>query len=133
MEVLTHRAPVGAYRAPGVPQALFALESSVDELARALGLDPLELRLQNAVEGGDPTGTGRPWPDIGLKACLERAREHPLWRSRGTQPHEGVGLAVGGWPGASRRPGRCAGWTPTAPCACTWAAWTSVGFTARWC
>ncbi|OLV16958.1 xanthine dehydrogenase family protein molybdopterin-binding subunit [Deinococcus marmoris] len=99
LEVLTHRAPTGAYRAPGVPQALFALESSIDELARTLGHDPLELRLLNAVEGGDPTGTGRPWPDIGLKACLERAREHPLWQSRAARPHEGVGLAVGGWPG----------------------------------
>lgn len=99
VELLTHRAPVGAYRAPGVPQALFALESSVDELARALGADPLEFRFANAVEGGDLTGTGRPWPDIGLKACLERAREHPLWRARGQAPNEGVGLAVGGWPG----------------------------------
>ncbi len=99
VEVLTNRAPVGAYRAPGVPQALFALESSVDEAARALGLDPLEFRLLNAVDGGDLTGTGRPWPDIGLRACLERVREHPLWRSRGSVPFEGVGLAVGGWPG----------------------------------
>ncbi|PYE52780.1 xanthine dehydrogenase family protein molybdopterin-binding subunit [Deinococcus yavapaiensis] len=99
VELLTNRAPVGAYRAPGVPQALFALESSVDELARALEIDPLEFRLMNAVEGGDLTGTGRPWPDIGLKACLERAREHPLWQARGDVPNEGVGLAVGGWPG----------------------------------
>ncbi|WP_019585388.1 xanthine dehydrogenase family protein molybdopterin-binding subunit [Deinococcus apachensis] len=99
LEVLLNRAPVGAYRAPGVPQALFALESNIDELACALGQDPLELRLLNAAEDGDPTGTGRPWPDIGLKACLERAREHPIWQSRGQRPHEGVGLAVGGWPG----------------------------------
>lgn len=99
LEVLLNRAPVGAYRAPGVPQALFALESNVDELARALEHDPLELRLLNAAEDGDPTGTGRPWPDIGLKACLERAREHPIWQSRRQRPHEGVGLAVGGWPG----------------------------------
>ncbi|MEW6420726.1 MAG: xanthine dehydrogenase family protein molybdopterin-binding subunit [Deinococcota bacterium] len=99
LELLTHRAPVGAYRAPGVPQALFALESSIDDLARLLEQDPLDFRLLNAVEGGDPTGTGSSWPDIGLKACLERAREHPLWRSRAQRPGEGVGLAVGGWPG----------------------------------
>jgi CO/xanthine dehydrogenase Mo-binding subunit len=100
LEVLTHRAPTGAYRAPGVPQALFALESSLDELARALGHDPLELRYLNAVEAGDLTGTGKPWPDIGLKACLEKAREHPIWRDRADRPNEGVGLAIGGWPGA---------------------------------
>ncbi len=100
LEVVTHRAPTGAYRAPGVPQALFALESSVDELARRLEQDPLELRYLNAVETGDLTGTGQPWPDIGLKACLERARQHPIWRSRHQTPGEGVGLAIGGWPGA---------------------------------
>ena len=99
-EVVTHRAPTGAYRAPGVPQALFALESSIDELSRQLKQDPLELRYLNAVETGDLTGTGQPWPDIGLKACLDRARQHPIWRSRGQVPGEGVGLAIGGWPGA---------------------------------
>ncbi|RJF72076.1 xanthine dehydrogenase family protein molybdopterin-binding subunit [Deinococcus cavernae] len=98
-ELLTNRPPVGAYRAPGVPQALFALESAVDDLARTLGQDPLELRLQNAAGGGDPTGTGRPWPDIGLKACLERAKDHPIWKNRHQTPNEGVGLAAGGWPG----------------------------------
>lgn len=99
-EVLTNRPPVGAYRAPGVPQALFALESCIDELARTLKKDPLELRLQNAVQKGDPTGTGQPWPDIGLKDCLERAKEHPIWKNRNQTPNEGVGLAAGGWPGA---------------------------------
>lgn len=99
-ELLLHRAPVGAYRAPGVPQALFALESSVDDLVRQLGADPLEWRLQHAVEAGDLMGNGRRWPDIGLKACLEAARAHPLWQARGQTPNEGVGLAVGGWPGA---------------------------------
>lgn len=99
-ELLTNRPPVGAYRAPGVPQALFALESGMDELARTLGKDPLELRLQNAVQGGDLTGTGRPWPEIGLKACLERAQGHSLWKDRGQNLNEGVGLAAGGWPGA---------------------------------
>lgn len=105
LEVVTHKAPTGAYRAPGVPQALFALESSIDELARALGMDVLEFRDANAVEEGDPNGTNRPWPKIGLKTCLERVREHPTWKNRGSSPNadgsrEGVGLAIGGWPGA---------------------------------
>ncbi len=99
LEVLTHKAATGAYRAPGVPQALFALESSVDELARAIGTDPLEFRFQNAVQEGDLTGSGRAWPSIGLKACLERARQHPIWLRRGETPNEGVGLAIGGWAG----------------------------------
>ncbi|WP_295821461.1 xanthine dehydrogenase family protein molybdopterin-binding subunit [uncultured Deinococcus sp.] len=99
-ELLLNRAASGAYRAPGMPQALFALESAVDDLAQALGTDPLELRVKNAVQAGDATGTGRPWPDIGLKACLAQVQAHPLWAQRGTVPNEGVGLAIGGWPGA---------------------------------
>jgi CO/xanthine dehydrogenase Mo-binding subunit len=97
-EVLTNKPQVGAYRAPSAPQATFALESHMDELARALQLDPLELRLKNAAETGDPTGTGEIWPDMGLKVVLETLKEHPAWQNRAAGPNEGIGLAVGGWP-----------------------------------
>jgi CO/xanthine dehydrogenase Mo-binding subunit len=97
-EVNTHKPQVGAYRAPGAPQAFFALEAHIDEMARRLELDPLEFRLQNGVEGGDLTGTGREWPPLGFKQCLERMRAHPRWQNRETGPHEGIGLAAGGWP-----------------------------------
>lgn len=96
-EINTHKPQVGAYRAPGAPQATFAIESNIDDMAAELGLDPLDFRIQNAAEGGDPTGTNRPWPqDIGVRAVLERAKEHPLWQNR--KPGEGIGLALGGWP-----------------------------------
>ncbi len=89
--------PVGAYRAPGAPQAVFAIEGNMDEMAQQLGLDPLEFRYQNAVEDGGLTGSGQPWSStLGLKAVLDVARNHPLWKDR--QPGQGVGLAVGGWP-----------------------------------
>lgn len=97
-EVITNKPQVGAYRAPGAPQATFALESNIDELARTLGHDPLEFRLQNAAETGDPTGTGQLWPNMGLKVVLERMREHPAWQNQAKQPNEGIGLAIGGWP-----------------------------------
>jgi CO/xanthine dehydrogenase Mo-binding subunit len=99
-EVFTHKSGAGAYRAPGVPQALFALESNIDEMARALRLDPLEFRVQNVVEAGDQTGVNRKWPESNLKACLDRVREHPTWQNRGSRIGEGVGLAIGAWPGA---------------------------------
>jgi CO/xanthine dehydrogenase Mo-binding subunit len=98
-EVLTNKPGTGAYRAPGVPQATFALEQLIDELARAIGQDPLELRLGNAARTGDLQPNGVPWPPIGLVDVLERARQHPLWRSRQCRPNEGWGIAVGGWPG----------------------------------
>ncbi len=95
-EVFTNKPQAGAYRAPGAPSATFALESNIDDIARELGMDPLEFRYRNAVEAGDLMGNGDPWPSLGLKECLERMREHPTWKDR--QPGEGVGIAVGGWP-----------------------------------
>ena len=53
-DVLTHKPGTGAYRAPGAPQACFAIEGQIDEMARQLGLDPLEFRLQ------ERRGRGRP-------------------------------------------------------------------------
>ncbi|MBV9543393.1 MAG: xanthine dehydrogenase family protein molybdopterin-binding subunit [Chloroflexi bacterium] len=101
VEVLTHKAGTGAYRAPGAPQTAFSLESTVDEVARELGMDPLALRLQNAAHQGDATADGGTWPRIGLEECLQAAR--PLYESERAAcgPHEGVGLAAGGWPGAT--------------------------------
>lgn len=108
-EVLTNTVGVGAYRAPNAPQALFALESLVDELCRELKLDAVTFRLLNGVKEGDPTMDHRTLPRIGLLECLEKAREHPLWSERlsKTPPAGlenwkiGIGLAVGGWPGGT--------------------------------
>ena len=98
-EVLTHTLPGGAYRAPGAPQAFFALEVHMDALARRLDLDPLEFRLRNAARDGDPRPDGQTWPRLGLVECLERLRQHPLWSRRRTGPNEGFGIAIGGWGG----------------------------------
>ncbi|NBQ33522.1 MAG: xanthine dehydrogenase family protein molybdopterin-binding subunit, partial [Proteobacteria bacterium] len=47
-DVLTNRPKTAAYRAPGAPQAAFASEQVIDELAEKLGMDPIEFRLRNA-------------------------------------------------------------------------------------
>jgi CO/xanthine dehydrogenase Mo-binding subunit len=106
-EVVSNKTAQGAYRAPGAVQGTYAIESSMDELARQLNLDPIELRLKNCAEEGDKLPNGAPWPRIGLRACLERLRDHPLWQEhrRGGSPRagdgrlEGVGVAAGGWLG----------------------------------
>jgi CO/xanthine dehydrogenase Mo-binding subunit len=98
-EVATNKTPVEAYRAPGAPQAYFALESALDELALALKMDPIELRLLNASREGDPGGDGRPWPRIAMVECLEEARRHPLYKTK-VAAGEGVGIALGSWGGA---------------------------------
>ncbi len=52
--VYTNTVPAGAFRGYGLSQVVFAVESAMDELARALGIDPYELRRRNAVVPGDP-------------------------------------------------------------------------------
>ena len=102
--VETNRVGTGAYRAPGAPQATFALEQLVDELAAGLGIDPIELRRRNLVAPDDEMADGTPWGGIGLAECLDRIAAHPLWRDRASLPDgEGLGIAVGAWPG-SRQP-----------------------------
>jgi CO/xanthine dehydrogenase Mo-binding subunit len=106
-EVLTNRVSVGALRAPGAHNVTFAIESHMDMMARELGLDPIEVRLKNAVEEGDPLPSGQPYPRIGLKQCLEAIAESDVWSRRSKEPgvrsqdgrRRGIGLAVGGWLG----------------------------------
>ena len=101
-EVLTNRASAGALRAPGAHNATFAIESNMDMMARELGLDPLEVRLQNCVEEGDPLPSGQPLTRIGLRECLEAIANSAVWQRRAqaqSLPNHGVGLAVGGWMG----------------------------------
>jgi CO/xanthine dehydrogenase Mo-binding subunit len=98
--VATNKTPNTAYRAPGSPNAFFALESAMDELADLLQVDPIDFRIRHAVREGDPRPDGSKWPRIGLVECLEAARNHPLATLPAT-PGEAVGVAIGGWPGAS--------------------------------
>jgi len=102
-EVLTHKPGNGAYRAPGAVQAAFALESQIDDMARALGLDPLDFRLQNASGEGDLMANGNKWPRIGLRQCLEGLKAERDRRKTAAPAHgrlkRGVGVALGGWMG----------------------------------
>src|SRR6185369_1981051 len=55
----TNNPPCGAMRGFGAVQACFAYESQMDKLAAALGIDPVELRLRNAMQTGDCIPTGQ--------------------------------------------------------------------------
>ncbi len=95
-DVVVNKPKVAAYRAPGSPMSTFATESLVDEVARRLGRDPIDLRLQNAVSEGDQAPYGPKYGPIGLKAILDAVREHPHWTAPlGT--HQGRGVACGFW------------------------------------
>jgi CO/xanthine dehydrogenase Mo-binding subunit len=99
IEVLTHKPSQAAYRAPGAFQGTFAIESQMDALAAALGIDRLELRLKNCIAPGDPMPNNQPWPINGMRQVLEAIGSHPAWRERRRMPNRGVGFAVGGWLG----------------------------------
>jgi len=71
-------------RAPGEASGSFALESSMDELAYELGIDPLQLRLQNYTER-DP-GKDLPFSSKSLRQCYEAGAERFGWSRRNPQP-----------------------------------------------
>lgn len=90
-------------RAPGAAHGVHALEVAMDELAYALGMDPLALRLKNYAEK-DPT-TGKPFSTKQLRACYEQAAERFGWLQRPLAPRSmrsgneliGWGMATGVW------------------------------------
>jgi CO/xanthine dehydrogenase Mo-binding subunit len=95
-DVVVNKPKVAAYRAPGSPIAAFAVESVVDEIARELRIDPIELRLKNANAEGDRAPYGPKYGPIGLTQVLEAARSHPHWRAP-LGANQGRGVAVGFW------------------------------------
>jgi CO/xanthine dehydrogenase Mo-binding subunit len=96
INVLTNRPKQAAYRAPGAPMAIYAVESVVDELCQELGLDPLEVRLKNAAKKGTKSSYGPTFDDIGLVATLEAAKEHPHYKAA-LGANQGRGLSCGFW------------------------------------
>ncbi len=96
-------------RAPGAVSGMFALECAMDELAYALKIDPLELRLINYAEV-DPE-SGRPWSSKALRECYRLGAEKFGWKARKMEPRSmrdgrllvGWGTATGVW-GAFQRP-----------------------------
>jgi xanthine dehydrogenase YagR molybdenum-binding subunit len=69
-----------AFRAPGVMEGTFGFEQAMDELAAALDLDPIELRLKNGIELDQDSG--KPYTSKGLHQAMERAAELAGWASR---------------------------------------------------
>ncbi len=99
-DVVVNKPKSQAFRAPGAPQAAFAVEGVIDELAETLGMDPLEFRLRNASGDGDLRPNGTRFNDIGNSEQLRVARETDHWQSPVAQQHGrlcGRGVASGFW------------------------------------
>ncbi|MCP4248158.1 MAG: xanthine dehydrogenase family protein, partial [bacterium] len=97
-----------AFRGYGNPQATFALESQVDRLAEELGMDPLQLRLQNAQEPGETTGQGMVLRTCGLKECLTTAASSAGWEEKRRSPGRTDREPKGSAPVESKARGRIA-------------------------
>jgi CO/xanthine dehydrogenase Mo-binding subunit len=93
VQVYTNTIPGGFMRAPGEPQALFAIESHIDCIARQLGLDPLDFRVKNLLAEGDETPTGTRYQGIRAQETLEAAVAAAGYRTP-KAPHVGRGIAI---------------------------------------
>lgn len=97
--VYTNAPIAGAFRGYGAPQAYFALETQMDEIAEALQIDPIELRLKNLFQVGDIGPAGTPFESVELGECLRRGAERIGWKNRrpvGSSPgtlKRGIGFA----------------------------------------
>ena len=94
--VYTNKVYVGSYRASGVADMTFAVESHTDNIAHKLGMDPLEFRLKNALREGDTAVNGATMPRNGLIETIEAVKE-TLGLPKKLEEGRGVGLALCEW------------------------------------
>jgi CO/xanthine dehydrogenase Mo-binding subunit len=80
--VYTNKTVCGAMRGFGAPQVCFAYESQMDEIATALGIDPLAIRLRNAFVEGSISPTGQVLHSVVVKESLLRAAERFGWETK---------------------------------------------------
>jgi CO/xanthine dehydrogenase Mo-binding subunit len=100
----TNTVPYGAFRGFGAPQAIFAIERHMDEIAAAIGMDPIELRRRNFLHDGDTTATEQAMREpVILDRLLDRALAESDYHARrarferenqGSAVKRGMGIAA---------------------------------------
>ncbi len=95
IDVATNTVSFGAYRAPQALQAAFVIESMLDDLARKLEMDPLELRERNLIREGEASVTGRTIPRHGGLAVLRAMRDHAIWQDTPSREDDATGMLRG--------------------------------------
>ncbi len=95
-DVVSNRPKVAAYRAPGAPISEYAVESVVDEIAKKLRLDPIELRMMNAAREGTKAAYGPKFGPIGLEETLNAIKKTEHWNTP-LRKWQGRGVASGFW------------------------------------
>ncbi len=95
-EVVSNRPKVNSFRAPCVPQIVFGVEGVIDEMAKKIGMDPIEFRLKNAAKEGHTTIYGDTWGPVGFIETLEAAKETDHYKTP-VKEGEGRGISCGFW------------------------------------
>src|SRR6266851_3415852 len=102
IDVMTNNFVAFAYRCVMHPNGTFALETTMDKAAYAINMDPVQFRLQNLNETGNPD-TGKPFSNPGLRECITQAADRIGWTQKWDAPKakevrpgvfHGIGLAA---------------------------------------
>jgi 4-hydroxybenzoyl-CoA reductase alpha subunit len=102
--IYTNKPPCGAMRGHGGPQVHFAQDAQLDMIAEDLGLDPLEMALENGLQTGDESAAGFKIVSSGFRECLEKVAAETGWQRKRTAKKRngakayGIGLGCGGFP-----------------------------------
>ena len=108
--VYTNKTVTGAYRGYGCPQAAFAVESQLDVVAEKLEIDPLEIRMKNAIEDGDQDITGASHYGVAVKEVLREVAHMAKWGKSGQRKNQALGIACGQMSCGSRGPSSAMVW-----------------------
>lgn len=96
--IYTNRPPCGAYRGFGYSEFHFGIESHMDRVAKAIGMDPVEFRRKNAIKEGDRVAYGVEMVPTGIQQCIDRVAEAIKWgeedKSEDTNKVRGKGFAA---------------------------------------
>ena len=95
LHVYTNNAPAGAMRGLGAPQAFFATESQMNMAAEDLGIDPIDLRLKNAMRPGDEIPDIATVSTCAFSECLEEVARKTDWKARRARKSTGRGIGIG--------------------------------------
>ena len=130
-DVIVNKPKSHAYRAPGAPQAEFAVDALIDEICAELDMDPLDFRRLNASKEGDLRVDGTRFHPIGNIETIDAAEATDHWQSdlgesTGTK-RRGRGVASGYWlNGGGKSSAVARASTATARSPCSKAPWTSA-------
>jgi 4-hydroxybenzoyl-CoA reductase subunit alpha len=95
--IYTNNGFCGALRGHTIPQICYARDSQLDMIGEKLGIDPIDIRLKNAIQSGDTTANGFRISTFGFSECIEKVAAASHWREkRGKQPkYRGIGIGCG--------------------------------------